>query len=201
MPSAPPRFLPRLLVRVQRTRGSQVHSPQSFVMGWARAQVTVGECRDAIAAGRTYAALMASDPFRLARFVDAQAPVWEDVLAELAGGRKRTHWMWFAFPQLAALGRSSTAKHYGISGPDEARAYLQHPLLGSRLLACCELLLKTGDVSARAIFGEVDTLKLRSCLTLFDRVAPGTPHFKDCLDRFFGGQRDPLTMDLLGTDA
>jgi uncharacterized protein (DUF1810 family) len=92
--------------------------------------------------------------FNLQRFVDAQAPVWEDVRAELGRARKRTHWMWFVFPQLAALGRSSAAKFYGISGIDEARAYLEHPLLGPRLLECCDLLLRAKGVSAREVFGD-----------------------------------------------
>ena len=86
------------------------------------------------------------DPFKLQRFVDAQAPVWEHVRAELGRARKRTHWMWFVFPQLAALGRSETARFYGISGVDEAKAYLKHPLLGPRLLECCAVLLNTGGV-------------------------------------------------------
>jgi uncharacterized protein (DUF1810 family) len=97
------------------------------------------------------------DSFSLQRFVDAQAPVWDDVRAELARARKRTHWMWFVFPQLAALGRSATARFYGISGADEAKAYLQHPLLGPRLLECCALLLKTTGVSASEVFGRVAT--------------------------------------------
>jgi uncharacterized protein (DUF1810 family) len=143
---------------------------------------------------------MATDTCNLDRFVDAQAPVWNAVRAELAHGRKRTHWMWFVFPQLRALGRSGTARHYGISGAGEARAYLRHPLLGPRLLESCELLLKTGDVSAREIFGDVDAMKLRSCLTLFDRVAPGTAIIEACLDRFFAGERDSLTLDLLAAD-
>jgi uncharacterized protein (DUF1810 family) len=137
------------------------------------------------------------DRFNLQRFVDAQAPVWDDVRAELEQAAKRTHWMWFVFPQLAALGRSSVAKFYGISGADEARAYLEHPLLGPRLLECCGVLLKLTGVSARQVFGDVDAMKLRSCLTLFDAVSSSTPIFKDCLDSYFGGERDSLTMHLL----
>ena len=137
------------------------------------------------------------DPFNLQRFVDAQTPVWDDVRAELEQAAKRTHWMWFVFPQLAALGRSSAAKFYGISGADEARAYLEHPLLGPRLFECCGVLLKLTGVSARQVFGDVDAMKLRSCLTLFEAVSSTTPIFKDCLDRYFGGKRDPLTMQFL----
>ena len=136
-------------------------------------------------------------PFNLQRFVDAQAPVWEDVRAELRHARKRTHWMWFVFPQLAGLGRSGTAQFYGISGSDEARAYLDHPVLGPRLLECCDLLLEGARATASDVFGNVDAMKLRSCLTLFDTVAPSTSVFKQCLDRYFAGERDPLTIRML----
>lgn len=137
--------------------------------------------------------------FNLQRFVEAQAPVWDDVRAELAQARKRSHWMWFVFPQLAALGRSGTAKFYGISGADEARAYLEHPVLGARLHQCCALLLMAKGVSARDVFGEVDAMKLRSCLTLFEAVSPRTPVFEECLDRYFAGERDQLTKELLAS--
>lgn len=113
--------------------------------------------------------------FDLQRFVDAQAPVWEDVLAELGQAKKRSHWMWFVFPQLAALGRSGTAKFYGISGADEARAYLAHPVLGARLHECCALLLEATGISAVDILGDIDAMKLRSCLTLFEAVSPQRP--------------------------
>lgn len=106
-----------------------------------------------------------SDLNNLQRFVDAQAGVWDDVKAELLAGRKTTHWMWFIFPQLAALGRSGTAKFYGITGAEEARAYIVHPVLGQRLVECCDLLMQVKkDVSAREVFGDVDAMKLRSCL-------------------------------------
>jgi uncharacterized protein (DUF1810 family) len=139
------------------------------------------------------------NPFDLERFVYAQAPVWDDVTTELGQAKKRTHWMWFVFPQLAPLGRSATARHYGINGAEEARAYLEHPLLGPRLLECCDLLLKAKGVSARDVFGEVDAKKLRSCLTLFEAVSPQTPIFKECLDRYFAGERDQLTTKLLAS--
>lgn len=139
---------------------------------------------------------MSPDPFKLQRFVDAQGPVWDDVRAELRGARKLTHWMWFVFPQLAGLGRSGTARFYGISGAEEARAYLGHPLLGQRLLECCALLLQATGVSAQDVFGQVDAIKLRSCLTLFDSVAGG-PIFRECIDRYFGGERDPATLEML----
>ena len=137
--------------------------------------------------------------FNLQRFVEAQAPVWDDVRAELAQARKRSHWMWFVFPQLAALGRSGTAKFYGISGAGEARAYLEHPVLGARLHQCCALLLMAKGGSARDVFGEVDAMKLRSCLTLFEAVSPRTPVFEECLDRYFAGERDQVTKELLAS--
>jgi uncharacterized protein (DUF1810 family) len=140
---------------------------------------------------------VSSDPFRLQRFVDAQAPVWPDVQAQLLAGSKRTHWMWFVFPQLAALGRSGTAKFYGLAGAAEARAYLEHPVLGARLVESCTVLLQLQELSARHVFGEIDAMKLRSCLTLFEAVAPGQKVFGSCLERYFGGGRDPLTLAAL----
>jgi uncharacterized protein (DUF1810 family) len=152
-------------------------------------------CEAALGRKQPYACEM--DEFNLQRFVDAQAPVWDHVRAELGRASKRTHWMWFVFPQLAALGRSGTARFYGISGADEARAYLEHPLLGPRLLECCDLLLKATGVSAKEVFGDIDAMKLQSCLTLFRTVASETPIFKECLDRYFAGERDPLTTQML----
>jgi uncharacterized protein (DUF1810 family) len=141
------------------------------------------------------AASSASDPFDLQRFVDAQADVYAGVTAELAAGLKTSHWMWFVFPQLKSLGRSSTALHYGIGSLDEARAYWQHPVLGLRLRQCCELLLAVApDRSARQILGPIDALKLRSCLTLFERVAPDEPLFGRLLERFYAGERDPASL-------
>ncbi len=142
-------------------------------------------------------AMDATPPFDLQRFLDAQAPVWDTVRAELAAGRKRTHWMWFVFPQLAPLGRSATARFYGIAGASEARAYWAHPVLGARLQACCALLAGLHGRSAVEVFGEVDALKLRSCLTLFDAVAPGQPLLLACLQHTCDGQRDPATLRLL----
>jgi uncharacterized protein (DUF1810 family) len=130
----------------------------------------------------------------LERFVTAQAPVYDAVLAELRAGRKRSHWMWFIFPQLAGLGHSAMAQHYAISGLDEARAYLDHPLLGARLLECSALALAAGQYdSAHTIFGSPDDLKFRSSMTLFSLAAPGEPVFADCLQRFYGGQPDLAT--------
>src|SRR5688572_15176476 len=139
-----------------------------------------------------------ADPFDLQRFVSAQAPVYEQVIAELAAGLKTSHWMWFVFPQHKRLGRSSTALHYGIGSLDEARAYWRHPLLGARLRECCALLLALPPGrSALQVFGSIDTLKLRSCLTLFERAAPDEGVFGALLDRFYGGERDGATLTLL----
>jgi uncharacterized protein (DUF1810 family) len=135
--------------------------------------------------------------FDLDRFVTAQAPVYETVLAELRAGRKRTHWMWFVFPQMAGLGRSATARHYAIGSLDEARAYLDHPLLGARLRACCALLLALAGDDAHAVFGDPDDVKLRSSLTLFAHAAPAEAVFQDCLDKYFGGSADTATLELL----
>jgi uncharacterized protein (DUF1810 family) len=134
------------------------------------------------------------DPFDLARFVEAQRPVYDDVLAELRAGRKRTHWMWFIFPQLAGLGRSEMARRFAISSLDEARAYLAHPVLGRRLHECATLVSAIEGRSAADIFGEPDDRKLRSSMTLFARAAPDETLFSDCLHRFFRGEGDPETI-------
>ncbi len=138
-----------------------------------------------------------SDPFHLQRFIDAQAGVYETALLEIRLGAKQSHWMWFIFPQLAALGRSPTAKFYGLASLDEARAYLEHPLLGRRLENCVDALLASSShSSAERIFGPVDAMKLRSSLTLFDRVRP-RQLFDRALLNFFGGARDERTLALL----
>ncbi|HSV36797.1 MAG TPA: DUF1810 domain-containing protein [Ramlibacter sp.] len=139
---------------------------------------------------------MDADPFDLQRFVDAQSRVMDDVEHELAQGRKRTHWMWFVFPQLAALGRSATARHFGLSSLAEAQAYLQHPVLGERLRHCCRLLLQIDSNDPNAVFGSPDDLKLRSCLTLFSLAAPTDPLFAQCLRKFYGGLSDEQTQAL-----
>jgi len=137
------------------------------------------------------------DPFNLNRFVDAQEGVWEAALDELRSGSKQSHWMWFIFPQLAGLGRSPTAQFYGIGSLAEARAYLDHPLLGPRLREATEALTPwAGRRAPEQILGPVDALKLRSSLTLFDFVEPGSP-FGEALVNFFGGARDERTLALL----
>jgi len=142
---------------------------------------------------------MAAEAFDLVRFVDAQAPVYAQVQAELAAGRKRTHWMWFVFPQLAGLGRSAMAQRYAIGSRGEAVAYLAHPLLGARLRECSALVLSARGPAIDDILGAPDDLKFQSCMTLFDAVAPaGETLFAQCLQRFFGGERDAATLARLG---
>lgn len=133
----------------------------------------------------------------LDRFVSAQAPVYDEVLAELRAGRKTSHWMWFVFPQLRALGRSGTARRFGIADLGEAVAYAADPLLGARLVECAELVLAVEGRSAHQIFGSPDDLKLRSSMTLFERAAPAQPVFAQVLDRYYAGERDPLTLQAL----
>jgi uncharacterized protein (DUF1810 family) len=139
----------------------------------------------------------AADPFDLARFVDAQATSYDDALAELVEGRKRSHWMWYVFPQFAGLGTSAMAQCYAIASPDEARAYLAHPLLGPRLVACAEAVLAHAGTPAQAIMGSPDDLKLRSSATLFACVSPSGSVFHRLLDAFFDGEPDPLTGRLV----
>lgn len=142
-----------------------------------------------------------SDPYNLERFVIAQEPVIDTALQELKVGLKTSHWMWFIFPQLAGLGRSPLAQFYALGSIGEARAYLDHPLLGPRLRQCLEALLPwAASRSAEQIFGPVDALKLRSSLTLFDVARPQTL-FKDGLQKFFGGQADESTLALLNAPA
>lgn len=139
------------------------------------------------------------DPFRLQRFVDAQESVWQTALSELKEGRKRTHWIWFVFPQMRGLGLSPTSEFYGIASLDEARAYLAHPVLGARLLACTKAALAHEALSANAIFGSPDDLKLRSSMTLFDAASDAeTNPYRAALRRFFDGVPDPRTLELLG---
>ncbi len=142
---------------------------------------------------------MGNDGFDLERFVEAQAPVYADVLRELREGRKRTHWMWFVFPQLSGLGQSPMAQHYGIASLDEARAYLAHPLLGPRLSECVEAVLSHPDRSAAAIFSSPDDVKFRSCLTLFLAADAADHPFGEALRHFYGSP-DPRTLSLLGVE-
>lgn len=130
----------------------------------------------------------------LDRFVQAQNPVYRTVRSELAAGHKQTHWIWFIFPQLRSLGRSDTALYFGLEDAAEASAYLSHPVLGPRLKECVELLLTVQGKSIHTILGHPDDLKLCSCMTLFEAIAPNPSLFAKVLNRYYGGERDPLTL-------
>lgn len=133
------------------------------------------------------------DTHHLQQFVDAQAPVIDQVLEELRAGRKRSHWMWYIFPQLRGLGHSAMAHAYGIRDLDEARAYLAHPVLGPRLRECATLVAAVQDRGIYEIFGSPDDMKFRSSMTLFFYADPGELAFQECLRKYFGGQVDALT--------
>lgn len=141
---------------------------------------------------------MTDDPFDLERFTRAQAEAFDDALAELRAGRKTGHWIWFVFPQLLGLGRSPTSRFYAIGGIEEARAYLAHPILGPRLVACVDTLLAApAGVTAVDILGDLDARKVQSSMTLFARAAPGDARFSAMLERFYGGAPDALTDETL----
>jgi uncharacterized protein (DUF1810 family) len=136
------------------------------------------------------------DPFHLQRFVDAQedAAIYARALGELRAGRKQGHWIWFVFPQIAGLGSSPMSQAYAIRSLEEARAYLEHPVLAPRLRESTEALLAAAPgASAEAILGGIDAMKVRSSMTLFHRAAPEDAPFRDVLDRFYGGEADPET--------
>ena len=140
------------------------------------------------------------DPFNLQRFLDAQAPVYDQALAELRAGRKESHWMWFIFPQLRGLGRSATAERFALAGGGEALAYLAHPVLGSRLQACCLALLSLDKKDPAHVLGSVDALKLRSCMTLFAAISDDDL-FHRVLRKYFDGEADSLTVSILEREA
>jgi uncharacterized protein (DUF1810 family) len=138
-----------------------------------------------------------SDPFHLQRFLDAQDPVFDQVCSELRRGRKTTHWMWFIFPQIRGLGHSAMAMEYAISSRQEAKAYLKHPLLGTRLRECVQLVNRVEGRSVEQIFDYPDHLKFHSSITLFATATTDNQIFKDALEKYFGGKLDPLTMERL----
>lgn len=140
------------------------------------------------------------DPFDLQRFVDAQATEYPTVVDELGAGRKRSHWIWFVFPQLAGLGGSAMADIYGIGSLPEARAYLDHPLLGPRLRECTRLVNAVRDRCIEEIFGWPDNLKVRSSMTLFARAGDDNRDFVSLLDRYYGGEQDPATLSAIERD-
>lgn len=140
----------------------------------------------------------ADDPYHLGRFLQAQEGDFKQALSEIKGGKKRTHWMWYIFPQFDGLGFSSTAKHYSVKSIEEARAYLEHAVLGPRLLECAEAVMNVEHRSASKIFGYPDDLKLKSCATLFACVSPPGSVFERLLEKYYGGHRDQHTLRLLG---
>lgn len=135
--------------------------------------------------------------YDLARFVEAQEGVYADVLDELRAGRKTSHWIWFIFPQVAGLGHSSMSHRYAIASLDEARAYLDHPVLGPRLRECARLILAIDGRTAEEVFGRIDAMKVRSSMTLFHRAAPEVPEFGQVLDRYYGGVADDAIVEPL----
>ena len=138
-----------------------------------------------------------NDPYNLKRFMEAQNPIYDRVCAELRAGQKTGHWMWFIFPQLRGLGHSPMANEYGISSREEAAAYLRHPILGDRLRECTRLVNFVEGRSVSAIFGYPDDLKFWSSMTLFANVAPQEQIFKHALEKYFDGEPDRLTLQLL----
>ncbi|MEQ1792992.1 MAG: DUF1810 domain-containing protein [Nitrospira sp.] len=139
-----------------------------------------------------------ADGYNLQRFLDAQERTYDTVLDKLRAGRKSSHWIWLIFPQITGLGHSAMAQTFAIASLDEAKAYLQHPVLGPRLRECTQLVLNVNGRSAEEIFPYPDNLKFRSCMTLFMTATPDNTIFKDALLKYFGGKPDQLTLDLLG---
>ncbi len=141
------------------------------------------------------------DPHNLSRFVEAQKRDYDRACSEISSGRKRSHWMWYIFPQFDGLGFTATSKHYAIKTLDEAKAYLAHPTLGPRLLECARTVVDLEGRSANQIFGSPDDLKLRSCATLFACVSPAGSVFHRLIEKYYGGAFDDKTLRLLGIDA
>lgn len=141
-----------------------------------------------------------ADPYHLSRFLQAQQDDYPRALAEIRSGKKRTHWMWYIFPQIDGLGFSATSKYYAIKSIEETKAYLDHPVLGHRLRECAEAVLSIENRSAAAIFGSPDDMKLKSCVTLFACVLSPGSVFDRVLDKYYCGERDHQTLRLLGMD-
>lgn len=142
-----------------------------------------------------------ADPFDLERFVEGQRSNYDDAVAELSAGAKRTHWIWYVFPQIAGLGHSATAQRYAIGSLDEARAYLRHPVLGPRLQQCTALMLAIAGKRAVDVLGRPDDMKFHSSMTLFARAAPERGDFRAALERYFGGVEDRATLQRLEQTA
>jgi uncharacterized protein (DUF1810 family) len=159
----------------------------------------LGKIKFFIGSGKSGIHINTDDPYDLVRYTKAQEGVYDQALSELRSGQKRTHWMWYIFPQLEGLGHSTTARRYAIKSIQETREYLNHPVLVARLLECTETVLDIEDRSVSAIFGFPDDVKLRSSMTLFDSVSARDSVFGLVLDKFFGGHRDNKTLQLLQT--
>jgi uncharacterized protein (DUF1810 family) len=140
---------------------------------------------------------MMDDPYGLSRFIEAQDADYAQALAEIRAGRKRSHWMWYVFPQFRGLGSSPTSLHYAIKSREEAEAYLSHPILGRRLVECAEAVLQIRDRSALELFSSPDDMKLRSSATLFASVSPEGSVFHRLIDQYFDGRRDDRTIELI----
>ena len=166
-----------------------------------QAQATIEPQRRRLCRYNLCVAVMSSGTYDLARFLAAQHAVIDTVYAELADGSKRTHWMWFIFPQLRGLGSSPTAERFAIGSLAEARAYLQHPLLGARLRHCTALVNAVAGRSAQQIFGAPDCLKFHSCMTLFAHADEAAALFRAALAKYYGGLEDPRTRELLAAPA
>ncbi len=138
------------------------------------------------------------DPYNLNRFISAQDKIYETVIKELKNGKKQTHWMWYIFPQIDGLGTSATSKYYGIKSIEEAQQYLNHPVLGKRLLECAEIVITLEGKSIAEIFGFPDNLKLKSSITLFAYIAKPDSIFARIIDKYFEGEKDVKTLDILG---
>ena len=137
------------------------------------------------------------DPYHLERFVEAQNPVYDQVCRELQQGLKMTHWMWFIFPQIEGLSSSAMSRRFAIPSLDEADAYLDHSVLGPRLVQCTEFVIDTSGITVKQILGPTDNMKFRSCMTLFARTTASNKVFEDALQRYFSGRYDQLTLDRL----
>jgi uncharacterized protein (DUF1810 family) len=144
-----------------------------------------------------YGGNMSDSTGRLNRFIKAQDESYDEIIRELKNGEKVTHWMWYVFPQIAGLGQSATEKFYAIQDPSEAQAYLDHPVLGKRLLECTKIVMSLRGKSALAIFGDIDAMKFRSSMTLFISVAGSDSVFQEAIEKYFEGKPDPKTLDIL----
>ena len=156
--------------------------------------MVIGILRGVTVRGSSY---MSDSADNLNRFIKAQDESYDEIIRELKNGEKVTHWMWYVFPQIAGLGQSATAKFYAIQDPSEAQAYLDHPILGKRLLECTKIVMSLRGKSANTIFGDIDAMKFRSSMTLFMSVLGSDSVFQEAIEKYFEGEPDPKTLDIL----